>query len=75
MEWEYTNNQILPNLLFISGENFLSQISCDKKSCINLKEGNCSLTNPEKVDNECLDFEDAMDFLRLKADAIKGTLG
>jgi len=26
------------------------------------------------VGEECLDFEDAMDFLRLKADAIKGTL-
>jgi len=53
----------------------LSQVSCERKSCINYKEGRCLLTNPEKVDNECLDFEDAMDFLRLKADAIKGTLG
>jgi hypothetical protein len=53
----------------------LNQISCDKKNCINWKEDHCSLTNPEKVGNECLDFEDAMDFLRLKADAIKGTLG
>jgi len=33
------------------------------------------LTNPEKVGNDCLDFEDAMDFLRLKADAVKGALG
>jgi hypothetical protein len=53
----------------------LSPISCDKKSCINNKEGNCSLVNPEKVGVECLDFEDAMDFFRLKADAVKGTLG
>jgi hypothetical protein len=53
----------------------LGQISCDKKSCINWKEGYCSLTNPEKLGNECLDFEDATDFVRLKADAIKGTLG
>lgn len=30
---------------------------------------------PEKNGNGCLDFEDAMDYLRLKADAIKGTLG
>jgi hypothetical protein len=48
---------------------------CDKKTCINCKEGRCLLSAPEKVANECLDFEDAMDSLRLKADAIKGTLG
>jgi hypothetical protein len=52
----------------------LSPISCDKKTYINWKDGNCSLTNSEKVDDACLDFEDAMDFLRLKADALKGTL-
>jgi hypothetical protein len=48
--------------------------SCEKKSCINWKEGHCSLCNPEKEGNSCLDFEDATDFLRLKADAVKGTL-
>ena len=53
----------------------MSKVSCDKKTCINYKEGHCSLNSPEKVGNECLDFEDAMDALRLKADAIKGTLG
>jgi hypothetical protein len=53
----------------------LSQISCDKKSCIYCKDGHCSLTNPEKVGNECLDLEDATDFVRLKADAIKRTRG
>jgi hypothetical protein len=37
-------------------------------------EGYCFLTSPENVGDECLDFEDAMDSLRLKADAIKGTL-
>lgn len=47
---------------------------CARKSCINWKEGRCSLSNPEKVNDHCLDFEDATDFLRLKADAIKGTL-
>jgi hypothetical protein len=52
----------------------MSHVYCDKKICINYKDGNCSLTNPEKVGNDCLDFEDATDFLRLKADAIKGTL-
>jgi hypothetical protein len=53
----------------------LSQVSCGRKACINYKEGTCSLVNPEKAGEECLDFEDAMDFLRLKADAIRGTLG
>jgi hypothetical protein len=53
----------------------LSQIVCDKKNCINWKDGHCSLTNPEKESYACLDFEDAMDSLRLRADAIKGTLG
>jgi len=52
----------------------LSKVSCDKKTCINYKEGHCSLTNPEKASDACLDFEDTTDFLRLKADAIKGTL-
>jgi hypothetical protein len=33
------------------------------------------LKDPEKSGDSCLDFEDAMGFLRLKADAIKGTLG
>ena len=53
----------------------LNNPPCDKKSCINWQEGYCSLNNPEKVNGDCLDFEDAMDFFRLKADAIKGTLG
>jgi hypothetical protein len=33
------------------------------------------LKKPEKSGNSCLDYEDAMDFVRLKADAIRGTLG
>jgi len=48
---------------------------CDKINCINWKDGKCSLTNPEQVGDSCLDFEDATEFFRLKADAIKGTLG
>ncbi len=47
---------------------------CARSNCINWKEGHCNLRNPEKADGDCLDFDDAMDFLRLKADAIKGTL-
>ena len=57
------------------GCRFLSSIPCDHKNCINNKEGRCPLTNPEKVCESCLDFEDVMEFLRLKADAIRGTLG
>jgi hypothetical protein len=53
----------------------LNQIVCSKTSCINNKDGACSLTSPEKAGDSCLDFEDTMDFLRLKADAVKGTLG
>jgi hypothetical protein len=49
--------------------------TCERKNCINWKEDHCSLTNPETTGYECLDFEDAMDYLRLKADAIKGQLG
>ena len=48
---------------------------CDKKSCINWKKEHCALSSPERVGESCLDYEDAMDFLRLKADAVKGTLG
>jgi hypothetical protein len=57
------------------GKAPLSKISCNKKNCINNKNGCCSVTNPEKVGDNCLNYEDAMDFLRLKADAIKGSLG
>ena len=52
----------------------MGHLSCDKKTCINYKEA-LSASTPEKVGDECLDFEDGMDALRLKADAIKGTLG
>jgi hypothetical protein len=48
---------------------------CEKKCCINWKGGHCSLRDPEKNIDSCLNFEDTMDTLRLKADAIKGTLG
>jgi hypothetical protein len=49
--------------------------SCDRTNCINWKSGRCTLKDPEKEGDNCLNFEDAMDFLRLKADAIKGSLG
>jgi hypothetical protein len=52
----------------------LSTKLCDKKTCIHYKDEHCTLNNPEKVGESCLDFEDTMDFLRLKADAVKGTL-
>ena len=53
----------------------MSYHPCDKKTCINWVNGNCSIKDPEKTENSCLDFEDAMDSLRLRADAIKGALG
>ena len=48
---------------------------CDRENCINWKKGRCALKDPEKDRDSCLDYEDSMDALRLKADAIKGTLG
>ena len=48
---------------------------CERASCINWKEGRCALKDPERNGASCLDYEDAMDSLRLKADAIKGALG
>lgn len=54
--------------------NLLENPSCERKNCINWKDGKCSLKNPEKDGASCLNFEDEMDFLRLRADAIKGTL-
>jgi len=48
---------------------------CERANCVNWKKGRCSLKEPEKSGDSCLDYEDAMDALRLKADAIKGTLG
>ena len=47
---------------------------CDRLNCINWKSGSCALKDPEKEGESCLNYEDAMDSLRLKADAIKGTL-
>ena len=60
--------------LLEDGGEIMGHLSCDKKTCINYKEA-LSASTPEKVGDECLDFEDGMDALRLKADAIKGTLG
>ena len=48
---------------------------CERTNCINWKKGRCALKDPEITGDSCLDYEDAMDALRLKADAIKGTLG
>jgi hypothetical protein len=48
--------------------------ACERKNCINYKNGRCTLKSPEITEGACLDFEDAMEFLRLKADAVKGTL-
>ncbi len=48
---------------------------CERKTCINWKDGHCALKNPEKNGDSCLHYEGAMDALRLKADAIKGSLG
>lgn len=48
---------------------------CERKNCINWKEGRCAIKEPEKFNCSCLDYEDALDSLRLRADAIKGTLG
>jgi hypothetical protein len=75
MAWQLPKTQIFHHNSFLFWGTLLDHPSCEKKSCINWKEGHCSLTNPEKVGAECLDFEDATDFFRLKADAIKGTLG
>ncbi len=47
---------------------------CDRSNCINWKDGHCTLKDPEKDETYCLNFEDSMDYLRLKADAIRGTL-
>ena len=38
------------------------------------QKGKCTLIDPERTDNYCLHFEDSMDSLRLKADALKGSL-
>ena len=47
---------------------------CNRKNCINWKKGCCALKDPEKEGDSCLYYENALDSLRLKADAIKGTL-
>lgn len=47
---------------------------CDRNNCINWKQGHCALKDPEKEDDSCLHYEDVLNSIRLKADAIKGTL-
>ena len=53
----------------------MSYLDYERKDCVNWKNGAYTLSNPESAGEECLDFEDTIDFLRLKADAIRGTLG
>jgi hypothetical protein len=48
---------------------------CERTNCINWNNGHCTLKDPERTQDACLDYEDAMDCLRLRADAVKGTLG
>jgi len=47
---------------------------CEKKDCVNYKNGRCILRNPEKGKECCLHYEDIMDSLRLKVDTSKGTI-
>ena len=48
---------------------------CTRFDCANWKKnGHCALTDPELNDASCLHFEDAINSLRLKADAVKGIL-
>ena len=47
---------------------------CDRTNCVNWKNGRCVLKDPEKDGGSCLYYEDALDSLRLKADAIKRAL-
>lgn len=49
--------------------------SCDRQNCLNWKNERCVLKDPENEKGTCLNYEDVMDFLRLKANAIKGSLG
>ncbi|MEJ2243331.1 MAG: hypothetical protein P8X87_02155 [Candidatus Bathyarchaeota archaeon] len=48
---------------------------CDKENCLNWNKGHWSLKDTEKDEDSCLHYDDTLDNLRLKADAIKGTLG
>jgi len=47
---------------------------CERMNCVNWRKGRCTLKDPEKDGDSCLYYEDALDSLRLKADATKGTL-
>jgi len=47
---------------------------CERTNCVNCRKRRCTLKDPEKDKDSCLYYEDALDSLRLKADAVKGTL-
>ncbi|MCJ7613542.1 hypothetical protein MUO71_02090 [Candidatus Bathyarchaeota archaeon] len=48
---------------------------CERTNCVNWRKGGCTLKDPEKSGDSCLYYDDALDSFRLKADAVKGTLG
>ena len=50
---------------------FVDYSMCGRNNCINWKDGHCTLKDPEKNGDFCLDYEDSMDALRLKADSIR----
>lgn len=52
----------------------MTRIQCEKKKCVNHKNGFCTQKNPEKYDESCLDYEDLAKSFRSKIRFKKGTL-
>ena len=49
--------------------------TCDRKSCLNNREGYCTIKNPERDGDFCLHYEETLESLHLKANVLKGALG
>lgn len=52
----------------------MTRSPCEKKNCVNFKNGFCTQKNPEKYGNSCLDYEDLAKTFRSKIRFKKGTL-
>lgn len=50
------------------------KLTCNRESCVNNKDGYCTLKNPEREGDRCLHYEDIMKASRLKVSVFKGTL-
>jgi len=55
--------------------NNIKRLTYDRNSCVHYNDGYCALKNPERNGDNCLYYEDMMNFSRMKVNSFKGSLG